>query len=343
MASPLFVDRTGHSEKRRPSAKFGIRVAGCGVLISFILVGFGCDREAESAAEPPRTTPLASSHAGNAREQDAYCACQRQQFPTPPVHTKATKDGSDAPTPMADSTTPMGVIRNLDLDTSLTLPPTSAPLISKLKDLPKTCIPLSQVYELFPGLKNTSVWTGGDSLSLGREFEYNTPCLGATIIQATLADIRAVERDYVTYLAKFASEFTAVYPVAGSYRSGFDAQGCPFTEIDVYYHSTSRWLPKPFVQPLREHCVDGRIVVDYYVIGTSDYYYFAGRDTYYSICGEGTDALYGWLVVTEFGFDIKSCPDSGQICGEILKNLGYMRDTAHAIRKARDLRSSSGP
>ena len=287
---------------------------------------------------------------------DLPCKCAGNNLPKPPVRTTSGRD-EGGPKPIKDNTAATTVSRPPQLDPALSLPRTTkaakksagklGDVLSRLEELPSGCVTLQEVKNAVPALKTKDLWISGGELNLRpdaspRSSNWSTLArpymyVGVVIIPTPLQDIRAGERDYTEFVKVFRQDYVAVYPVLGSYVYGFDPHGYPFVEIDVYYHNKKSWGCEPVqTSHLLEHCVDGRIVVDYYN-NSPDYIWFSGRDTYYPICKESNGGLDGYLIVTEFGFDIRDCPEKGgTVRNGIRDHIQYMLDTARAKQRMRE-------
>lgn len=178
-----------------------------------------------------------------------------------------------------------------------------------------------QIYEQFHELAQTDVWVWRtpwtiDQQAHGGKWAGNigrrNVLFGAAIIYASLDCIKSTERDYAGYQRRFRSSYTAVYPKKLSYFTGA-TNNCPFVGLDVFYRIPGRigcLGGADFVFEIREHCVRGSLIVDYYS-DSKDLYWLAGRDTYYPIRSDrDPNCIIGYLIVTAFGFDIKDCWDS---------------------------------
>lgn len=274
------------------------------------------------------------------------CPCPYPRPVAPPIITdeswdEAKKVKVSIPSRSAVLSREFAINKALMLPTPTVQELQGAPYISairqKLVALPQSPTE-AQALSIFPALEEEAIhvvfqpWFILPSVHPAWMFKEGNQMvvLAATIIHASLDDIRRAERDYPAYALALKSEYVEMLPVEGSYKQGTH-DGCGFTEIDYFGRTRSRLGcigTKDIILRVRESCVEGRLVVNYYSDpDNSDFYWCAGRDTYYPLVTRSGAESY--LVVTEFGFDVKLCPDGfDDIAGQERKNLRYMKESA---------------
>ncbi len=253
--------------------------------------------------------------------------------------------------PMKPGETAQRVNRTIDLNMDRRLPVLTKDevggwlnLFIRLANLPDGCITFADAKNAIPELfeSGTKVWVSNDPIRIrfdqGRQGFWSKPhgrpelFIGAVIINAPLQRILGAERDFLAYQKWFQDDYDVVYPLEDSYKYGVTVHGFPFVEIDHFYHTPGRFgcLGSSMVLHLREYCsAEGRFVADYYTTSPS-YYWAAGRDIYYPIRDRDRVA---YLIVTQFGFDMKNCWDSGRFVKEqIIASLEYMKVKAESSR-----------
>jgi len=183
----------------------------------------------------------------------------------------------------------------------------------------------------------------------GRLDKRREVAVGGAFVRAGLTDIKAAERDYRAYWKRFRGKYVAAYPVRESYERGIDPRsGASWVTLDVFQHGRVTGIQRLGCDPYRLHVRRleqvraARVTVEY--VATGDLYWMAGRDHYVPVV-EGEDTI-GWLIVTEFGFDIDDCSDAfSHVRDSVRDYLSFMKDEAEkraeARRSARDASGAS--
>ncbi len=147
----------------------------------------------------------------------------------------------------------------------------------------------------------------------GRLTKRREVAVGAAFVRADLADIKAAERDHRAYWKRFRGKYAAVYPIRDSYERGIDpVSGASWVTLGVFQRGRVRGVQRLGCDPYRlnvrrlEQVRGGRVSVEY--MATGDLHWMAGRDHYVPVSEGGRTV--GWLIVTEFGFDIDDCSDA---------------------------------
>ena len=160
---------------------------------------------------------------------------------------------------------------------------------------------------------------------------------GATLFAADVQAIKDAENDYGRYMDHVGNSYEAIHPMPGSHRVGNDAEGRPYSSLEVYWRCD---LPFPFgdyecdLWVLNRLDDEHRLVTDVYST-SSDFYWLAGRDTFLPV--QSNDGQWvATLVVRSFGFDLKNVPDGdAQRRTGIRGGLGNLKLRAEAAFAAK--------
>lgn len=159
----------------------------------------------------------------------------------------------------------------------------------------------------------------------------------AAIYFADLDAIKAAENDYRAYPKRPGAEYEAIYAKRGSYVSGTDGRGRPFTALESYFRQD---LPFPFSDYECDlevyNTLDARGNLETHVYSKSeDFYYLAGRDVFFPIRTSQGEWV-GMLVARSFGFDLRGVPDGRDARQEGMRaGLGNLKRESEALFRKR--------
>lgn len=195
------------------------------------------------------------------------------------------------------------------------------------------CLSEGQVFAIVPALnpaRGSAVWISKDTwlLPSGTAEGRRDVCVGATFIRADMGKIRRADRNYArqTIVGREKGKLHFVYAVDGSYFRNDDPRN-PFVVIRIFGRNKEHGCGQlPAELQVYEHRDQyGRLVVEYYAVKVDKYYWFRGRDTYYAVCGQRGEII-GYLLVTEFGYDVNGCADGVRhVRDDMEKALQFMK------------------
>lgn len=305
------------------------RLAAVLSVIGTTLGVFGIVTEQDATSQPSSAT------------QPTEIAATSMPTPTVLVPQKLERP-KGSPLPMKSGEGPRKVDEIVGFRRKLRLPmPTTEelaeadPEVRRLLEIvlamPST-IEKSALLRLLPEIDGEAVWVSKGSWSIlkdkGHEPFWNGErgrrevFVGMTLVPATLARIRRKERDGIAYFRAFKDDYTTIYPVANSYVVG-RYEGSWASMIEVFSRSEAFLYSWTLHMQILEHEENGVSIVERVDIG-NDTHWASGRDRYYEVKDGGRP--FGYLLVSEFGLDIKSVPDDrGDIRDAIRANLEYLR------------------
>jgi hypothetical protein len=161
--------------------------------------------------------------------------------------------------------------------------------------------------------------------------------VGLALIRANMASIRAAERNFLieTEYGRAKSKIVLTYMIRGTYVRDFKGES-PFVLFDVFFRQFDRGCGDlPTRLHVYEHLNLSGVPIAEYCSDSESYYWFSGRDTYLKVCNERGEFI-GYLVVTEFGYDVQGCMDSNSKVQDDMKHaLHYLKSEGERIERAR--------